>query len=283
MITKNKSVRKKSSKKSALRGTILTDKDIAMDFAVKAHKRFESVIKASVLFGSQAMAKSNATVGSDIDIILIVDDAAVNWDIELVAWYREELGKLISEQDYGKTLHINTVRLTTWWNDLQHGDPVVVNILRYGDALIDIGGFFSPLKILLQMGRIRSTPEAVYAALSRAPGHIARSKMAEVGAIEGAYWAMVDSAQAALMTFGKMPPSPERIPQMLRETFVDKDLLKMSYVRAMNDLLQLHKSVQHGEITDIKGQDLDKWQDLAEKFFAEMTSIINSYLDNKSR
>ena len=33
-----------------------------------------------------------------------------------------------------------------------HGDPVVINILRYGEALIDYGGFFNPLKSLFFSG-----------------------------------------------------------------------------------------------------------------------------------
>ena len=71
-----------------------------------------------------------------------------------MAWYREELGKIITGNPYRKSLHVNTVKLSTWWDDMMKGDPVVINVLRYGDALIDFGGFFNPLKILLkEIGR----------------------------------------------------------------------------------------------------------------------------------
>jgi len=93
-----------------------SERDIALDFAAAAHKKFDKMIKASVMFGSQA--KNTATDKSDIDIIFIIDDAAINWDMELIAWYREELGKLIAERNYAKELHINTVKITTWWQDL---------------------------------------------------------------------------------------------------------------------------------------------------------------------
>jgi hypothetical protein len=259
----------------------VTEKDIAMDFAMKVQKKFDRIVKASVLFGSQASAKNSSEEGSDIDIILIVDDAAVNWDLELVSWYREELAKLVSSQNYGENLHINTVRLTTWWNDMLHGDPVVINILRYGEALIDYGGFFNPLKALLLEGKIKSTPEAVHAALSRAPGHLARSKMSVLGAIEGAYWTMVDSAQAALMTAGKMPPSPEQIPEMLKAAFVDTNLLKINYVKGFGELLSVHKAIGHGHINNIKGAEVDQWQELAENFMKEMTRLIGIMLEGK--
>ncbi|MBX4212425.1 nucleotidyltransferase domain-containing protein [Candidatus Pacearchaeota archaeon] len=256
-----------------------SEKDIAMDFAMKVHKRFDRIVKASILFGSQAT--NTATPSSDIDIVLIIDDASINWDMELVSWYREELSKMVSNSDYKKDLHINSIKLTTWWHDLMYGDPVVINILRYGEGLIDIGGFFNPLKALLLQGKIRSTPEAVYNALQRAPMHLSRSKASEMGAIEGVYWAMVDSSQAALITAGKMPPSPEHIPLFLKETFVDNGMIKMSHVNALRDIYVLHKSISHGEITSIKGIDIDRWQEIAEAFLKEMTRIIDLLLDEK--
>lgn len=256
-----------------------TEKEVAMDFALKVQRKFDRMVKASVLFGSQA--RDTAEEGSDIDIILIVDDASIQWDLELVSWYREELAKLIGAQGYSMDLHINTVRLTTWWEDLMHGDPVVINILRYGEALIDYGGFFNPLKALLLQGKIRSTPEAVYAALQRSPWHLARSRAAELSAVEGVYWSMVDAAHAALITAGKLPPSPEQVPQFLKETFVDTGLLKINYVNAMKEVYTLHKSITHGIVSNIKGADIEKWQAVAEQFLNEMTRIINILLDAK--
>ena len=127
-----------------------SNKDIAMDFASKVQKKFDRIVKASILFGSQTQGLNSATSGSDIDIILIIDDASIDWDLELVSWYRQELARLTASLKYPKKLHINTVTLTTFWNEAIIGEPVVINVLRYGIALIDFGGFFEPLKVLLQ-------------------------------------------------------------------------------------------------------------------------------------
>jgi len=259
--------------------TLRNNKELAMDFAEKVHKKFDRLVKASILFGSQATNTSTST--SDIDIILIIDDASINWDLELVAWYREELGKIIAAQGYAEELHINSIKLTTWWQDFMHGDPVVVNILRYGEALIDYGGFFNPLKSLLLQGRVRSTPEAVYNALQRAPAHLTRSKIAILNSIEGVYWTMIDSAQAALITAGQLPPSPEHIPQMLKETFVDHGFLNINRVRDLREIYVLHKGITHNEIHQVKGVEIDKWQDLAESFLLEMTRLIDKILESK--
>ncbi len=287
-MVKAKAKKKSTTKKSSVKTLPLerktdfkSEKEIAMDFAIKANEKFDRMIKASVLFGSQA--KNTASADSDIDIILIIDDAAINWDLELIAWYREELGKLISAQGYSRELHINTIKLTTWWQDLMYGDPVVINIVRYGEVLIDSGGFFNPIKSLLVQGKIHSTPEAVYAALQRAPQHLARSKMYEMSAIEGVYWTLVDSSQAALMSAGKLPPSPEHIPQMLKETFVDAGVLKINHVKAMRELYMLHKEISHGKIREIKGAEIDRWQAIAEDFLKDMTTIIQQIIDNKKK
>ncbi len=277
MAQKKNNIKKKILKSQNKEFNSVDPKSIAMDFASKVHEKFDRLIKASILFGSQT--KNTSSTNSDIDIIIIIDDASVSWDLELISWYREELGKLIAKQNYGGELHINTVKLTTWWQDLLQGDPVIINILRYGEALIDSGGFFNPIKSLLLQGKIKSTPEAVYSALQRAPMHLARSKAAEMGAIEGVYWTMIDSAQAALMTAGKLPPSPEHIPQMLKETFVDAGMLKINYVQAIRDLFLLHKAISHGETKQIRGADIDTWQKTAEGFLSEMTRIINTLLD----
>lgn len=251
---------------------IINEKEIAQDFAVKVYKKFENVTKAIVLFGSQT--KDTANASSDIDIIIIIDDASVQWDQELIAWYREELGKIIRSNPYKKELHINTVKLSTWWQDLMKGDPVVVNIIRYGEPLIDIGGFFSPLKILLQEGKIKSTPEAVYTALQRAPLHMARSKASELGAIEGLYWAMVDSAHAALMAAKQTPPSPEHIPALLKEIFVETKNLRIEYVTMYRDLYILHKKITYGEVFTLKGSEIEIWQARTDKFVQEMTRLV---------
>ena len=279
--TRSKNKAQKVNPKNVPTLQLKKESDIAMDFATKAYRKFDKLVKSVVLFGSAT--KQTAVVGSDIDIIILLDDVAVNWDEELIAWYREELVKLIERQKYAAELHVNTVKLTTWWEDMLNGDPVLINILRYGEALIDYGGFFNPLKALLLKGKVRSTPEAVNAALQRAPMHLARSKLSEMSAIEGIYWAMVDSAQAALMTAGKIPPSPEHIPEMLKDVFVDAGILRMNYVRSMNELYALHKAIAHRQISNLKGNEIDGWQEIAENFLGEMTRIITTLLDAREQ
>ncbi len=282
MVKKKTKSTKKSKKKKDIDKKDLptlqlkTESEIALDFATKIYRRFDKIIKSVVLFGSSI--KQTSTKGSDIDIIIILDDVSIKWDQELIAWYRTELDKILRRNPYQKSLHINTIKLSTWWEDLMRGDPVVINILRHGEAMIDLAGFFEPLKYLLITGKIKSTPEAVYNCLQRAPQHFLRSRTAELNAIEGLYWAMVDSAHAALISADVPPASPEHIPIDLKETFVNANKLPMKYVLWYRDLLLLHKKIAHGEINDLKGVEIDQWQERTEKFMVIMASLVNQYV-----
>jgi len=270
---KNKKIVSKTDKKDFPSLQLKLESDIAMDFATKLYKTFDKIIKSVVLFGSSV--KQNATTGSDIDIIIILDDVSVKWDQELIAWYREELDKLLRKNPYQKSLHINTIKLSTWWEDLMRGDPVIINVLRYGEAMIDFGGFFKPLKYLLLEGKIKSTPESIYSCLQRAPTHFLRSRAAEMNSIEGLYWAMVDSSHAALISAGIPPASPEHVPADLKDVFVDKKRLKMKYVLWYRDLYMLHKKIVHGETTDLKGIEIDMWQERTQEFMKVMAELVN--------
>lgn len=268
--TKKKAVSKKKVELPTL--NLKTEQEIAMDFATKFYKVIGTPIKTIALFGSAA--KKTSVTGSDIDIMVIIDDVSVKWDLEAAAWYRERLSKVISTNPYKKDLHINTVRLTTWWEDILRGDPTVINILRYGEPILDLAGFFTPLKALLIRGKIRGTPEAIYSCLERAPRHIARSKMAEIGAVEGIYWSMVDSAHAALISIGELPASPEYIAVDLKVNFVDKGRLKQKYLDSFKEVLALYKRIEHNEVSDLKGVFIDTLQQNAEEFLTEMIRLV---------
>ncbi len=270
--TKPKKANKKIPVKNIPTLQLKNEHDIAMDFAAKVYKKFEKGIKSIILFGSAV--KKTQTAGSDIDIIIVIDDASIKWDQELIAWYRQELDSVLGENPYQQGLHINTVKLTTWWQDLLRGDPIILNILRNGEALVDMAGFFNPLKFLLIQGKIKSTPEAIYTSLQRAPMHLARSKAAELNAVEGIYWCMVDSAHAALIAAKVSPPSPEHIPEELTQNFVNNKKLKIEYVQWYREILMLHKEISHGKTRDLKGADIDLWQARAEEFLSTMARLI---------
>ncbi len=272
-IIKNKT----SIKSSTL--NIATDREVALDFATKVYQEFANMIKSVILFGSSA--KKIAITSSDIDIIILLDDVSIRWDQELITHYRARLAELIKENPYKKSLHINTVKLSTWWDDLNRGDPVILNVIRYGDPLLDHGGFFTPLKILLEQGKIHSTPEAIYTLLQRAPNQLIRAKNSLFVAIDGLYWCVVDSAHAALIAAGERPASPEHIAERLEEKFVSTRMLKQKYVDTYSELHSLNKGIIHNQINEIKGKKIDELFGQADAFLGEMAKIVEELVNKK--
>lgn len=258
-----------------------TDEEIAMDFAIKVYKKFDRSIKSIILFGS--VAKQEVTKGSDIDIIIVIDDVSIKWDIEMISWYREELAKISALNPYTRGVHVNTIKLSTWWNDLMKTDPVIINVLRFGVPLVDIGGFFEPLKYLLLQGKIKPSPEAIYNTLQRAPIHLSRCKFSKYQGIEALYWCFVDAAHAALIAAGNLPPSTEQISLELKLQFVDHGLLDKKYIIWYRDLMILHKRVTHGEVPEIKGADIDIWESRADEFLNVMARLVNRLVSDKER
>lgn len=276
-IIPKKAVNLDSSSKKTL-GLVL-ERDIATDFAGKVYKEFDTLVKSVVLFGSAA--KQEATTRSDIDIIIIIDDVSVRFDDELIAWYRKNLGRIVAKNKYIKPLHINTVKLSTWWQDLMRGDPIVINVLRYGDALIDFGGFFQPLKLLLKEGKIKSTPEAIYTLLERAPVHLARARGATLATIDGMYWCMVDASHAALISADIMPPSPEKIPEFLNTYFVKNKLLNKKYVGYYQEVRSVAKDIIHGKKVEVSGRYIDEWLIKTDEFLREMAKLVEDVIKSK--
>jgi len=273
-VKKKVPIKKKTSKKK-----FETDRDIAYDFAIKAYRRFKEVIKSIVLFGS--VVKAEAKKGSDIDIIIIIDDCVIDWDQELIAWYRQELSELLAEQRYKKELHLTTVTLSTFMEEVRAGEPAVINMLRYGETLVDHGGFFNPLKVLLAKGKIRPTAESIFITLRRSPMHLAKAKIDIVAAIENVYWAMVDSSHAALMAAGYVPPSPEHVAELLEGVFVKRKFLNDKYIGWFKEMYELAHDVMHGNVKYIEGKEIDKYLGRAEEFEKVMRDITSKLIENK--
>ncbi len=241
----------------------------AYKFARRVYEEFPGMIKAVILFGS--VIKGTVKEGSDVDILVIFDDTKVTPMRRFIDFYNSKIFELI--QDIDPKLHVNTVTLSTFWENVKVGEPVAINVLRHGLALID-SGFFEPLQVLLRKGRIRPTPEAIYNCVERVPGHMTRANSRMLATVIDYYWVVLDAAHAALMAYGKVPPSPEHVYQMLVETFVKPGVIKQKHANYFRELWETAKAIVHGELLKISGVDLDRYRDMAEEFGGIMKNLV---------
>jgi len=247
------------------------DVDIAHRFTNGIYKELGSLLKAVILFGSSARKKT--TTKSDIDILIILDDLTISLSNEVINAYKLIINKTIVKTS--TRLHITTLRFTSFWEYMRNGDPIGINILRDGVAIID-SGFFEPLQALLKKGRIRPTSESIWTYYIRAPNTLHNSKWHLMQATLDLYWAVIDAAHAVLMKHGEIPPTPEHVADLLEQKLVKKKLLEHKYVTIMRRFYKIMKMISHREIKEITGAEFDEYYKSAEEFVQRMREFIEN-------
>ena len=246
------------------------DIDLSYRFANELYSELGSLIRGVIIFGSSA--RKTTTAKSDVDILVIIDDLMIGLSPEVLEAYRVIVNKVIVR--VSTRLHITTLRFTSFWDYIRNGDPIGINILRDGVALID-AGFFEPLQVLLKKGRIRPTSESIWTYYIRAPNTLHNSKWHIIQATLDLYWSVIDAAHAALMQSGEIPPTPEHVADLLEQKLVKKKLLEHKYVAIMRHFYKLMKMIVHREVKEIKGDEYDRYYLAAEDFVNRMRKFID--------
>ncbi|MBI5064793.1 nucleotidyltransferase domain-containing protein [Candidatus Woesearchaeota archaeon] len=246
------------------------DFKLAKKFADLLSKEMKDFLKSIVLFGSTA--KQVKTVHEkDIDVLILVDDLVAILTPEVVEAYRIITEKTASQTS--KRLHITTMKLTNFWDYVRNGDPIVTNMLRDGYPLFDTG-VFEPAQRLLAEGRIKPTKESIWAYYTRAPTTIQGADWHIMQAVLDLYWAVIDSAHAALMTHGVVPPAPDLIAEEIKKVLVRTNLVKMYYVKEMDFFYTLSKKITHREVQRITGKEFEDYRNRAIDFVKTMQKIV---------
>lgn len=238
-------------------------------FKEKVLKLFKDYIKSIVIWGS--IVRGDYTGKSDVDIYIIFDDTKMplkKFD-EIRSKIDKDIYKISKEID--PRLHPQPVlALTEFWDGIRRTHPLFYNIVREGYAIYDTG-FFIPMRKLLEWGKFTATPEAALLRMESVPKRINRVKGIKVMMVaEDLYMAMTDSAQATLMFIGVGPPPPKQIASKLTDHFVKTKMLDEKYPKMYSDILNFRKKVEHKEIKEISGKEVDEWIKKTEDFVKTM-------------
>ena len=246
------------------------DYKLAEDLSSKLKKELGELLKAVVFFGSAARGK--ATPGSDLDILLILNDIKFVFSDEVIASVRviiENTALTVSEK-----FHITTMQLGQFWDYVRQGDPIIVNMLRDGVSIYD-EGFFEPAQVLLETGKIRPTKEAVWSYYQRAPRTLKEADKKMLSLIVDMYWAVIDSAHAALMHIDILPPAPQHVAELLDENFVTTGLLEKKYLNILRKFYMLAKEIGHEKMLEVDGKKIDTYMLEAHDFVKRMRFILH--------
>ena len=224
-------------------------------------KKFDKYIMSYVAAGSLFRGEKS----NDIDVYLIVDDTDVKRMLRTEL--KEKLRAIIYTLGYEasaitgvkKSFHIQVYILTDFWESIKDAQPVIFTLLRDGVPLYD-RGVFAPWRLLLKMGRIKPSPEAIDMQMDLGNKLLGRINYKLLSVVsEDLYFAALNPAQAALMLYGVAPPTPKETVKLLEEIFVVKEkLLEKKYVNFLEKIRKYYKDIEHHKIKEVKGEEIDK-------------------------
>ena len=250
-------------------------------------KKFDKYIFSYIAAGSlfRGDKKSN-----DIDVYIIVDDT----DVKRMSRYelKERLRGIILS--YGaeasriagvkKQFHVQTYILTDFWEAVKDAHPVMFTFIRDGVPLYD-RGMFTPWRLLLKMGRIRPSPEAIDMQMDVGEKMLDRTRFKLLSVVgEDLYYAILNPAQAALMLYGVNPPTPKETIELMREIFVKKEkLLTESNIKLLEDVRKFYKDIEHGKLKEVSGKQIDDFLNKSKDYLKSIRKLFDTLQVKKDR
>ena len=242
-------------------------------------KKFEKYIVSYVLAGS--LVQGRATKSSDIDVWIVIDDTDVKkmTRAELKDKLRAiiigmgiEAGEMTGIKN---KLNIQVYILTDFWDSLKEANPIIFTLLRDGVPFYD-RGVFMPWKLLLKMGKIKPSAEAIDMFMGSGEQMLRRvhAKIKDIG-MEDIYYAILTPSQAALMLYGLPPPAPSETARVMTDVFVKKEkLLEQKYVDVLHEVIKNRKDIEHGDKKELTGKELDELLSNAEKYLKRVRRLF---------
>jgi len=237
---------------------------LAEKFGDAVVKEFGDKIKSVIL------ARDESHDGT-VKVYVILDDVTFAVHEEHVAHYMSAMKRIINK--VGKNIHVHTLKLSHYWDDVVEMSLDQIEKLRNGYAVYDVG-FFEPMQQLLFQGRVKPSYESMGIYFIRAPETFKRAQGHVKQAIVDLYWAVMNASQAALMRHGELSPAPSQVADLMQHKFVRAKVLEPQYVTTVDKFYHLAKGIEHKEIVDVKGVDYDAYFKEAVGFVRRMRELM---------
>jgi len=227
-------------------------------------RKFEKYIYSYCIGGS--LIRGEAKESSDVDVFIIVDDTDVKRMSRLelkeklrgiIYQYVMEAGELAGVKN---KLSPQVYLLTEFWEDVKDASPVIFTFIRDGIPLYDRGGFL-PWKLLLKMGKIKPSPEAIdrFMSMGDKTKEIVKQKLLDI-VLNDLYWSIITPTQALLMLYGIPPPNVYETIKEVKRIFVEKEkMLEKKYLDILENIaIKYYKGYEHEKIKEVSGAEIDK-------------------------
>jgi predicted nucleotidyltransferase len=231
-----------------------------------ARERYGNVIKSVLIFGSAA--KGTMVKGSDADVWVVLDDTATKSTADLNK-INTHLYLIAHEL---KDLHIQTTKLTEFWQWMKLGSPELVNFLRYSLPIYDTG-FIKPVKRMLEMGLISPSEETIKLKARASRARLKKIRLDLKSMVFELRYIALDICQAVIMHHYKKQPDAKAVPKFLKQLVKDKKL-EASYVKKFENLNKLWKDIDHGRVKSVDSKYLDQAITLADDILKRMNKLL---------
>ncbi len=227
-----------------------------------------------------SLVRGTADKTSDVDTFVIIDDTDVKRmsRIELLEKLRgkityEFIKEATALAGVKNILNVQVYLLTDFWQSVKDAQPVMFTFIRDGVPLYDRGTFI-PWKRLLQMGRIKPSPEAIdlYMKEGERTEEIVKRRL--IDAMVDIYFGVVTPTQAMMMLAGNAPPVPKTIVQEVKEVLVDKEkVMSEKDLMTLERVVKLYKDYEHGKLKEIPGKDIDELIEVSRAYSKRMKEL----------
>tara|TARA_Y100000310_G_scaffold343694_1_gene452531 strand:- start:873 stop:2660 length:1788 start_codon:yes stop_codon:yes gene_type:complete len=240
-------------------------------------RKFDKYIATYAIGGS--LVRGTATKTSDVDTFVIIDDTDVKRmpRLELKERLRSQIYQFVADASaiagVKNKLEPQVWLLTDFWEAVKDAHPVMFTFIRDGIPLFDRGTFV-PWKLLLKMGKIKPSPEAIDMFMSSGEKTKQTINRRLIDAMIDVYYGVLNPSQALLMMYGLPPPTHKETPKVFKEIFHDKEkLIETKYVKILEKAVSNFKEYEHGTLKEIKGEEIDKLLKDTEDYLKRMKKL----------
>ena len=227
-----------------------------------------------------SLVRGTADENSDVDTFVIIDDTDVKRmsRIELLEKLR---GKIVYEYVKEATalagvkniLNVQVYLLTDFWQSVKDAQPVMFTFIRDGIPLYDRGTFI-PWKRLLQMGKIKPSPEAIDLYMKEGDRTVDIVKRRQLDNMVDVYFGVVTPTQAMMMMAGHAPPVPKTIVQEVKKVLVEKEkLMTEKELKTLEKVVKAYKDYEHGTLKEISGKEIDSMMKEGMEYVTKMKEL----------
>lgn len=240
-------------------------------------RKFEKYVASYFVGGS--LVRGTADKTSDVDTFVIIDDTDVKRmpRLQLLEKLRGMIHDYIREatalSGTKNILNVQVSLLTDFWDRVKEAEPVAFTFIRDGVPMYDRGTFL-PWKLLLQMGKIKPSPEAVDKFMKYGEQNEGLVTRRMIDAMVDIYWGVVTPTQALMMLTGHAPPAPKHMVADVKKILVDKEkVMSSNELKFLEKVIKYYKDYEHGTLKTIPGKDVDELLHESKKYDEKLKGI----------